>query len=167
MTDSVSAALPSNVLEVVGDQRCFPIRLPIMDACIITIRQSFTCPRSRVSPTRHRHPLQRYLCTVTALSACRATEIRTKESSDTMPRHAPFEPYGPSTAGKQIEMAKYCSSLVLVVQKVIHEQVHKGIERINGKVSDIFGECEQGERCTERQMCKCGLMHHINWLAAV
>jgi len=31
--DAVNAKLPSTVLDVVGDQRCIPIRLPTIEAC--------------------------------------------------------------------------------------------------------------------------------------
>lgn len=59
-------------------------------------------------------------------------------------------------------MAQDCRAAVLLIEKFVHEDMDRGAERIQGKIADIFRECEQGERGAERQVCECGLRETVS-----
>ena len=57
-------------------------------------------------------------------------------------------------------MAQDGSTAVFVIQKIVHEQMHRGIERIDRKISDVFRKREQRKSNAEREMGESRLPNH-------
>lgn len=69
-----------------------------------------------------------------------------------IPESLPFKPETPSATSKEIKVAQNRGSAVLLIQKLIHKQVHGGAEGIYSKISNVLRKGEQRERYAKRKM---------------